>query len=398
MKAFQGQLAAQVMGGVGPQLQKGAGTASDKCVAVAKSWSGKWVRGGTACQGLHWATYKAHCRRNGSWRFNWNELLSEPVLQAAQIEWEKTFVSGLQTSSDELSKDLLARLGAFHDAVAARFQSEGVSKQRFAWLREPLDRSAATKVEAAVAAVKTKVQATQRDLSRSVAPTVQAKMSPGYVRGAAECGGGSHRRRVDVVETHLYNIKDTLFQSAVQVVVGSLGALQKDLGKVVDAGLVDKLLVDLRTTYGILWEELTPVMVAARAAMCNTVRDASLEAGAALGRLRRSQAERADGGDGAGGGGGGDGGGSDGGGGDDDDDELVDVTSAVTAKRAREMEVVEISDDDEDEQDDEGGGGGKGAKENAGGAIRNGVPAGRSGLAKLIRVKAEQNGTAGGGV
>jgi hypothetical protein len=51
-------------------------------------------------------------------------------------------------------------------------------------------------------------------------------MVPGYDAGTAERGTGSHRRRIDVIETHLDRSKNTMFTKSVGVTVQGLPAMQ----------------------------------------------------------------------------------------------------------------------------------------------------------------------------
>lgn len=51
----------------------------------------------------------------------------------------------------------------------------------------------------------------QRELSRTVVPLIQTTMTPGYERGFAEKGSGSHARRVAVVEQHLQSNKGSMY-------------------------------------------------------------------------------------------------------------------------------------------------------------------------------------------
>jgi hypothetical protein len=64
---FASALAVHVKGAIGPHLQAGADDAAKACSDTARSWSGSWSRGGGGGGGgLHWATYKACCRRDGT--------------------------------------------------------------------------------------------------------------------------------------------------------------------------------------------------------------------------------------------------------------------------------------------------------------------------------------------
>lgn len=59
-------------GTIGPQLLSGAEQASHVCMDTARGWASGDTK-------MHWATYKAHCRRNGVFRRDFNQELAENV-------------------------------------------------------------------------------------------------------------------------------------------------------------------------------------------------------------------------------------------------------------------------------------------------------------------------------
>ena len=56
---------------VAPQLEAGAEAARTDAIATTAQWGISVTQGG-----MHWATYKATCRRQGVFRLNWNEALT----------------------------------------------------------------------------------------------------------------------------------------------------------------------------------------------------------------------------------------------------------------------------------------------------------------------------------
>ena len=92
---FDRDLAVQFDKKIAPRLKTGVADASKDCLAKAQEWSGTWRRGGADGGGLHWATYKACCRREGEWRVNMNEELASPILTSVSSAWESVFVKDL---------------------------------------------------------------------------------------------------------------------------------------------------------------------------------------------------------------------------------------------------------------------------------------------------------------
>jgi hypothetical protein len=63
---------------------------------------------------MHWATYKACCRREGAWKVNMNEELASPILTCMSSAWESVFVLDLADSLKTLMNSLVAQVASFH--------------------------------------------------------------------------------------------------------------------------------------------------------------------------------------------------------------------------------------------------------------------------------------------
>ena len=116
LREFDAELSAQFDQKVKPRLITGAMEASKKCVSTAETWSQSWTKGG----GLHWATYKACCRRDGAWRINMNEALASPILTSVSSAWESVFVKDLGGSLNAFVERMqmkVRRLSTFPDFV-----------------------------------------------------------------------------------------------------------------------------------------------------------------------------------------------------------------------------------------------------------------------------------------
>jgi hypothetical protein len=167
--AVQGSFDAAIV----PQLRAGAGSAQGECMEKMRGWGGGWSRSGGG-GGLHWATYKACCRRHGAWKVDMNEQLAEPVLSGISTNWERVFVSSLQDLLGQLSISIAAHVVDFHAVLAEQLGgSAGVDAERLRAIQAPLLDGAAGRTAAASDAVKTEVQRQQKELSRSISPMVQ---------------------------------------------------------------------------------------------------------------------------------------------------------------------------------------------------------------------------------
>ena len=177
----------------------------------------------------------------------------------------------------------------FHDALALKLLAKGLDVGRIRSIRTPLAAAMTTRAASASDRVKAAVQARQKELSRSIAPMVMAKMKPGYERGYAEAGTGSHRRRVAILEAHIGSESKRMFGEAVQPVMQSMLPLRKEIQRLVETICVEKSMAELREHYGMLWEATTEQSHAARLAMHPKLELAVSGACTALSRLLRSQ-------------------------------------------------------------------------------------------------------------
>jgi flagellar biosynthesis/type III secretory pathway protein FliH len=318
---------------VAPKLDEGASQAKTDALTTAQQWGVSNTQGG-----LHWATYKATTRRMGVWRINMNEELVEPIFKSVATQWERSFLSGLSSTLDDLHTKVSSSLARFHPALLAALKAADVPESASSALGGAQTDGLLTSLRATVGDIKTAAQKQQRDLSRSMEPTVQTQMTPGYTAATAEAGTGSHRRRVAKLEAHIEAEAPRMFRAATDGVVQQMSGLSGSIGRTLQADVVRAAHTALRTAYCPLWDELADKNVQARRKLVPTCSDVLLETKNAVRRL-------VEGGRG-GGGGGGVAQAAGGHAGEGDDDDLVDMTDAQQqAKRARQAkETVDIDD------------------------------------------------------
>jgi hypothetical protein len=137
---------------------------------------------------LHWATYKATCRRNGRFRdIDFNLALIEPVIKAIAGGWEKAFVRRIPHILDRVGKDAGKILRKFHAEVEARALKTGVvapalhmvHSQLSAWERGFHDFATVTRDE---------MLNQQKDINREFEPVIEEAMTLGYEICVAERG------------------------------------------------------------------------------------------------------------------------------------------------------------------------------------------------------------------
>ena len=289
LKQFDKDLTTQFDSKVAPRLGTGAAEASRDCLAKATVWGSSWGRNGGGQGGLHWATYKACCRREGEWSTNMNQELADPVLTNVSSAWESVFVSDLAKQLKSLTGKLIADVKQFQDDLTPQLLAAGIDEARLRSIRAPLDAALNTRADTAVDKVKEVVQSRQKDLSRSIAPMVQKAMLPGYQKGFAEAGTGSHRRRVSIVEGHIKANAKTMFKDAVEPVMKEMKPLRQGVQTLISSVVLSDTIEEIKTSYGMLWEATTDQSRRARVAMRPKLQLAVSEASTALNQLLRSQ-------------------------------------------------------------------------------------------------------------
>ena len=68
---------------------------------------------------MHWATYRATVRRDGEFRLNMNEELTEPVFRAVSVQWEQAFVGTLNRELATLKGRYSQEIQALHGEIEA---------------------------------------------------------------------------------------------------------------------------------------------------------------------------------------------------------------------------------------------------------------------------------------
>ena len=269
-----------------PKLKAGAATATDACVEKMEKY-GKGYRQG----GLHWATYKATCRRHGEWRVNMNEELAMPVFERITAEWDRIMNIGFKQYLSDIEKSLLASFELWLDTVEkALVEEAGADRGRLGALRAPQVAAAKEKLKSAVADAGNAARTAQRESSRTITPQVKEEMVAGYDAAAAEAGTGSHKRRTAKLEAYVRDKRKTIFAGAAKVVEGKVGEIVPGIKKSI-SGAAGTLLPSARVNYSTLWEEPSAQVSAARAALLKDVTPVRLEVQKALWKLQEAQGE-----------------------------------------------------------------------------------------------------------
>lgn len=245
LDTFEGNLNEVFDCDLNPSLADGAGAAEQEAMGKVQSWGSTYTTGG-----LHWATYKATIRRNGKFRIDMNDELAEPILSAVSTRWEKTFCGAVTKLLEELSGGIQSELKQALETLNDKLTQAGLEKAQIDMLKTVLDTEVKQKFSSSVGRVLKAVQEQQKELSRSVAPQIQEAMTPGYQKGFMECGTGSHRRRVAIVESHASARSKYMFQSAITSVSSALQPITRKMRGEAQS-IVDELLESIGANYSV---------------------------------------------------------------------------------------------------------------------------------------------------
>ena len=168
----------QIMMDVIPSLKEGAAQACADASTTAAAWRAGESR-------MHWATYKATVRREGTFRLDMNSELAEPILTAVSTRWERTFVSGLRGKLDALRVGARDDVRAAHRAFEADLRAAGITSDLKAALDQQLE-STDTLLSETVDWCTSHVSEQQKELSRSIVPFVKTQMIPAYSQASLE--------------------------------------------------------------------------------------------------------------------------------------------------------------------------------------------------------------------
>jgi len=244
--AFRAAMLEKVSAEVVPSLKSGASASCDDAVATAQGWRAGDGR-------LHWATYKATCRRHGMFRLDMNASLSDPILAAVSTRWERAFVADLRSELNRLRQAVRAGIKKAHQMFADALKRAAAPGNIDAVRGQQLESADAALTAAADWCV-AHVNEKQKSMSRSITPFVQQRMIDGYDRAYAECGTGSHLRRCAIIEGHLAANRSSMFSEAVRPIETATIPLLKELVKKLEE--CDRQTAqDLRLTLSVFWEK-----------------------------------------------------------------------------------------------------------------------------------------------
>nr|XP_048692952.1 uncharacterized protein LOC125630861 isoform X4 [Caretta caretta] len=206
-------------------LKKGARRAEELCEDKVRSW-------GLPVIGYPYATYRAVCARQGVYSsgacgfVDFNEQLTEPISSAISMTWNDVFSCRLGESIKQFSKAILDKLKYFFRDLKNKLQEKGRNT-------EPVSVIQRHQMEAVQALMcnflldQTEyINKRQRGISRVLTPEIQASMKPVYAVCSQLNGPGCFQRMKDLMQRHVRNQKETMFNCVTDKLRHQLDLLQ----------------------------------------------------------------------------------------------------------------------------------------------------------------------------
>ncbi|KLO16323.1 hypothetical protein SCHPADRAFT_823334 [Schizopora paradoxa] len=224
--------------GIEDKCKLGAEYAAENAVQLVDDFAGS----------THWCTYRATLRRNGAWRRNLNEELAMPMMKNIASSWAKVFESDLLTSFEKgVVRAVKSLLEEFLDScnVGLRERAKNQSELCIEEVKVSLKKT--------VGVVSEQLQASQKDVSRGLAPHVQDQLFDGYATAMLEKGTGSVARQKAIFRNFVNKEKHNLFDGGADSILERLGAMAIDVGKAL-VGSLEDLANKVEVNLAVLWE------------------------------------------------------------------------------------------------------------------------------------------------
>ncbi|KAH9951754.1 Dynamin family-domain-containing protein [Amylocystis lapponica] len=221
----------------------------EKCQTGAENASSAALQtSDTFAASMHWGTYRATLRRHGSWRQDLNVELTNPFTRNIASSWSKVFETDLFASFEKAATATINKLLAEVEQSAAPGLKERAKGQAELCLEE-----ANVALRKTLDVVRDAMNTEQKEISRCLAPHVQNQLVDGYDRAMEERGKGSVARQKAVFHDYVEDIKDEVFQGAVDVLMGRLSKAAEAIGKALEESL-SELAEKIEVSIAVLWE------------------------------------------------------------------------------------------------------------------------------------------------
>ncbi|OSC99144.1 hypothetical protein PYCCODRAFT_1446932 [Trametes coccinea BRFM310] len=211
----------------------------------------------------------AALRRHGSWRQDLNVELTNPFTRQIASSWARVFEADLFASFEQTATKAIEQL---IDDIAES-AAPGL-KERARGQGELAMEEAKVALKKMLEVVRETMNNEQKEVSRCLAPHVQAQLADGYERAMEERGRGSVARQKAVFHDYIARVKDHVFTGAADVLMGRLSKAAEAVGEALDESL-EQLARKVEVSMAVLWEghRDDPQQANAREKVVQTVSD-----------------------------------------------------------------------------------------------------------------------------
>ncbi|GLB33731.1 putative dynamin family protein [Lyophyllum shimeji] len=221
----------------------------DKCMVGAANAAAAAVETSDGfAASMHWATYRATLRRHGSFRRDLNVELINPFTRNIAHSWSRVFESDLFGPFETAAVDSINKLLKDVEDSAATGLKDRTKLQGEQCLEE-----ARVALKKTMDVVKETMNSEQKEVSRCMAPHVQAQLIEGYDRALEERGTGSVARQKAYFRSFIEEVKDEIFDDGADVLMDRLTKAAEAVGKALDEAL-GQLAQKIEVNLSILWE------------------------------------------------------------------------------------------------------------------------------------------------
>ncbi|KAG8902264.1 hypothetical protein FRC00_014089, partial [Tulasnella sp. 408] len=226
--------------GLEDKLKIGSATASEMAYETSMNFGNS----------MHWATYRAHLRRDGMFRRDLNTELCLPLTSSIAKSWGEVF-----------EQDLFAEFGrrtthAIEQVIEEIKDSAALGLRERCRVQGDLAKvDAQTALRAMIQIVHEALQQEQKEISRSLSPHVKEQLRDVYTRAMMERGKGSVARQKDVVNNGVHGARGDMFAGGANILMSKLAIAAETVGKALDDSL-SELARKVEVLMSVLWENI----------------------------------------------------------------------------------------------------------------------------------------------
>ncbi|KAG9038318.1 hypothetical protein FRB95_001730 [Tulasnella sp. JGI-2019a] len=224
--------------GLEDKLQQGSANAAAAALETSDNFAAA----------IHWATYRATLRRDGVFCTDLNAEMCFPMTKSIAQSWAQVFEQNLFADFEKRTTNSVQDI-IFEIKETAPY---GL-KDQCGTQGELAIKEANVAMKQIVAVVANALQKEQKEVSRCLAPHIQAQLRPGYQTAMLERGTGSVKRQKTYFHNFIEGERDTLFSGGSTVLMERLAQAAESIGNALDASLSD-LARKVEVAMAVLWE------------------------------------------------------------------------------------------------------------------------------------------------